>query len=145
VIHRDIKPQNMLVEPDGVLKVMDFGIARLAQRPQDSGVTQQGMLVGTPDYMAPEQMMGEAVDPRADLYAVGCVLFECLTGRTPFMAETSYQLVAQVLEDVPPRVRTLSPEVPEGLDALVAELLSKSPDNRPASALALYERLAKLD
>lgn len=145
VIHRDIKPQNMVVEPDGVLKVMDFGIARLAQRPQDSGVTQQGMLVGTPDYMAPEQMTGEAVDPRADLYAVGCVLFECLTGRTPFVAETSYQLVAQVLEELPPRVRTLNPEVPEGLDALVAELLAKSPDKRPPNALALYERLAKLD
>jgi eukaryotic-like serine/threonine-protein kinase len=145
VIHRDIKPQNMVVEPDGVLKVMDFGIARLAQRPQDSGVTQQGMLVGTPDYMAPEQMMGAAVDPRADLYAVGCVLFECLTGRTPFLAETSYQLVAQVLEEFPPRVRSLSPEVPEGLDTLVADLLQKSPDKRPASALALHERLAKLD
>jgi serine/threonine-protein kinase len=145
VIHRDIKPQNMVVEPDGVLKVMDFGIARLAQRPQDSGVTQQGMLVGTPDYMAPEQMMGTAVDPRADLYAVGCVLFECLTGRTPFVAETSYQLVAQVLEEVPPRVRSLNSEVPEGLDALVAELLAKSPDKRPATALAVYERLAKLD
>jgi len=145
VIHRDIKPQNMVVEPDGVLKVMDFGIARLAQRPQDSGVTQQGMLIGTPDYMAPEQMMGEAVDPRADLYAVGCVLFECLTGRTPFMAETSYQLVAQVLEEVPPRVRTLNSEVPEGLDALVADLLAKSPDKRPATALAVYERLAALD
>ena len=145
VIHRDIKPHNMVVEPDGVLKVMDFGIARLTQRPQDSGVTQQGLLVGTPDYMAPEQMMGGAVDPRADLYAVGCVLFECLTGRTPFMAETAYQLVAQVLEDLPPRVRSLSPEVPEGLDALVAELLEKSPDKRPPSALAVYERLAKLD
>lgn len=145
VIHRDIKPQNMVVEPSGVLKVMDFGIARLAQRPQDSGMTQQGAMVGTPDYMAPEQMMGEGVDARADLYAVGCVLFECLTGRAPFVAETSYQLVVQVLEELPPRVRSLNPEVPEGLDALVAELLAKSPDQRPANALELHDRLAQLD
>jgi serine/threonine protein kinase len=103
------------------------------------------MLVGTPDYMAPEQMIGQAVDPRADLYAVGCVLFECLAGRTPFVAETAYQLVAQVLEERPPLLRTLNPEVPEGLEALVAELLAKSPDKRPPTALAVYERLAKLD
>ncbi len=144
VIHRDIKPQNMVVEPDGVLKVMDFGIARLAERPKESGMTQQGVSIGTPEYMAPEQMMGEAVDPRADLYAVGCVLFECLTGHAPFTADTPYQLVAQVLENTPVRLRTLNPEVPEGLEQLVAELLAKAPASRPQSALILHDRLAQL-
>ena len=145
VIHRDIKPQNMVVEPDGVLKVMDFGIARLAERPQESGMTRQGMIIGTPEYMAPEQMTGDSVDPRADLYAVGCVLFECLVGHAPFMADTPYQLVAQVLENIPVRVRSLNAEVPEGLDALIAELLSKAPAGRPQSALILHDRLAELD
>src|SRR5205085_6637835 len=79
VIHRDIKPQNMVVEGDGVLKVMDFGIARMATRPADSGHTQAGMIVGTPEYMAPEQLLGDELDARADLYATGAVLYECLT------------------------------------------------------------------
>jgi len=135
----------MVVEPDGVLKVMDFGIARMAAQPQESGVTQAGAIVGTPEYMAPEQVTGEGVDHRADLYAAGCVLFECLTGRPPFKAETPFQLVAQLLEDVPPRVRSLVPDVPEALDALVAELLAKQPASRPATALALHDRLAALD
>ena len=88
IIHRDIKPANMVVEPDGVLKVMDFGIARLATRPEQSGVTQAGMIIGTPEYMAPEQVMGREIDARADIYAAGCVLYECLLGRPPITAET---------------------------------------------------------
>ena len=145
IIHRDIKPANMVVEPDGVLKVMDFGIARMASQPQESGVTMQGAIVGTPEYMAPEQVLGEGVDHRADLYAAGCVLFECLSGRAPFKAETPYQLVAQLLEDTPPRVRTLNPDVPTALDQLVADLLAKQPDQRPANAAAMHDRLAALD
>src|SRR5437762_6827244 len=80
VIHRDIKPQNMVVQADGVLKVMDFGIARLASRPKEAGHTQAGMVVGTPEYMAPEQLLGDELDARADLYATGAVLYECLVG-----------------------------------------------------------------
>ncbi len=144
VIHRDIKPHNMVVEPDGVLKVMDFGIARLAAQPQESGVTQQGMIVGTPEYMAPEQVMGKTLDGRTDLYACGCVLFECLVGRPPLSAETPYQLVAKLLEEVPARVATMNPDVPEALDALVAELLAKDPAARPANAVALHDRLASI-
>ena len=93
VIHRDIKPQNMVVEPDGVLKVMDFGIARLAKR--QSGMTEQGMVVGTPEYMAPEQLMGQDIDARADIYAAGCVIYECLTGTPPLTAENQFTLVAE--------------------------------------------------
>jgi serine/threonine protein kinase len=142
VIHRDIKPHNMVVEADGVLKVMDFGIARLAAQPQESGVTQQGMIVGTPEYMAPEQVLGRNLDGRTDLYACGCVLFECLTGRPPLSAETPYQLVAKLLEDIPVRVASINPDVPEALNALIAELLSKEPAARPATAVDLHDRLA---
>lgn len=144
VIHRDIKPHNMVVEPNGVLKVMDFGIARLAQRPTESGVTQQGMIVGTPEYMAPEQVTGEAVDHRADLYAAGCVLYECLVGHPPLSGETPYQLVAKLLEETPPRPKSVNPEVPDALDALIMELLAKKAAQRPQSALILHDRLAAI-
>lgn len=144
IIHRDVKPHNIVVEPDGVLKVMDFGIARLAERPHESGVTQQGAIVGTPEYMAPEQVTGEQVDARVDLYAMGCVLFECLVGRPPLQAETPYQLVAKLLEETPIRVRSVNAEVPEALDVLVADLLAKDPARRPQGAVAVYERLAAI-
>lgn len=142
VIHRDIKPHNMVVEPDGVLKVMDFGIARMASRKPESGVTQQGMIVGTPEYMAPEQVTGGEVDHRVDIYAAGCVLYECLTGRPPFQAETPYQLIAKLLEEVPEHPAKLNPDVPGSLDALVMAMLSKDPAGRPQTAVALHDRLA---
>ncbi|MEX2182477.1 MAG: protein kinase [Gemmatimonadaceae bacterium] len=142
VIHRDIKPHNMVVEPNGVLKVMDFGIARLATRPEQSGVTQAGMIVGTPEYMSPEQVMGKELDARADIYSAGCVLYECVTGKPPITAETPYQLIARLLEDVPVPPRTLNPDVPPALDALIVEMLAKEPAARPANALAVHDRLA---
>lgn len=144
VIHRDIKPQNMVVEPDGVLKVMDFGIARLATRKPDSGVTQAGTVIGTPEYMAPEQLAGDEVDQRVDIYAAGCVLYECLTGRPPFTADTPYQLIAKLLEETAPAPRSVNPEVPAALDALVMQALAKDPKGRPQTALALHDALARI-
>jgi HAMP domain-containing protein/predicted Ser/Thr protein kinase len=139
VIHRDIKPQNMVVQGDGVLKVMDFGIARLAKRQE--GVTQQGMVVGTPEYMAPEQIVGDDIDARADIYAVGCVLYECLTGKVPLVADSSFALIAKVLEETPIAPRVVNGEVPEPLNALVMACLAKTAAERPQSALALHDRL----
>jgi serine/threonine-protein kinase len=139
VIHRDIKPQNMIVEPSGTLKVMDFGIARLAAR--TDGVTQAGMAIGTPEYMAPEQLLGDQVDFRADLYATGCVLFECLTGRPPFVADSPVTLVAKQLEEVPPSPAALNAEVPPALADLVLRALSKDREQRPASATVLHDAL----
>lgn len=140
VIHRDIKPQNIVVGPDGVLKVMDFGIARLAKRTE--GVTQAGMIVGTPEYMAPEQFLGDDVDARADLYAAGVVLYECLTGVLPHTAETPIVLITRVLEQpvVPPR--KLVPGIPAGLEAAVMSALQLERDQRPASAEALHDLIA---
>jgi len=139
VIHRDIKPQNMIVEPSGTLKVMDFGIARLATRTE--GMTQAGMTVGTPEYMAPEQLLGQEVDFRADLYAAGAVLFESLTGRTPFVADTPVTLIAKQLEETPPSPRALNADVPDALAALVLRALSKKADDRPQSAAEMYRAL----
>lgn len=144
VIHRDIKPQNMVVEANGVLKVMDFGIARLASRPAESGHTQQGMVVGTPEYMAPEQLLGDDLDARADLYAAGVVLYECLHGRVPITADTPIALVAKVLEQEPAPLSSLHSDIPPSLSDLVMWTLAKDRDRRPRSAAELHARLDAL-
>ena len=144
IIHRDIKPANIVVEADGVLKVMDFGIARLTTRKPESGVTQAGMIVGTPEYMAPEQLTGGDVDQRVDIYAAGCVLYECLTGKPPLSGDTPYQVIARLLEEVPQPLRRVNPDVPPALDALVSRMLAKDPAQRPQTALLLHDRLAEI-
>ncbi|HEX3865141.1 MAG TPA: protein kinase, partial [Gemmatimonadaceae bacterium] len=142
VIHRDIKPQNMVVQPDGVLKVMDFGIARLAQKP--TGHTQAGIVVGTPGYMAPEQLLGDPLDARADLYAAGAVLYECLTGRLPHEAETIISLISKVLEETPRAPKELQPDIPSRLSDIIVRTLSKDRDKRPKSASDLHDLLDRV-
>jgi CheY-like chemotaxis protein/outer membrane murein-binding lipoprotein Lpp len=142
VIHRDIKPQNLLLDATGMLKVMDFGVARLANR--STGITQAGMLVGTPAYMAPEQILSDSFDARADLYAAGVVLFECLTGRLPFEASTQVALIAKLMMETPPSPASINPEVSPALSALVLRLLAKEPDQRPASGTELGRLLSEL-
>ena len=143
VIHRDIKPQNIVVEPDGVLKVMDFGIARLAQR--KDGVTQAGMIIGTPEYMAPEQLLGDELDGRSDLYAAGVVLYECLTGRTPFMADTPITLISKVLEEDPTPPQAINSEVPRSLSDLVLRTMSRDREARPKNAAELHDLLMQVE
>jgi DNA-binding response OmpR family regulator len=143
VIHRDIKPQNLLLDGDGVLKVMDFGVARLAER--TDGVTETGMVVGTPAYMAPEQLLDEDVDARSDLYAVGVVLYECLTGRLPFEANSPVALIAKLLRDDPIAPASLQDGIPPALSSLILRLLAKGPAERVGSALELQQRLARID
>ena len=142
VVHRDIKPQNLLLDADGVLKVMDFGVARLVEH--TTVLTQAGMVVGTPSYMSPEQLLAEDVDGRSDLYSVGVVLYECLTGRLPFEAKTPVSLIAKLLHDEPAPPTTLNPEIPPALSALIMRLLAKSADVRPKNAAELGELLAQV-
>jgi serine/threonine-protein kinase len=144
VIHRDIKPQNMVVQGDGVLKVMDFGIARLASRPAEGGHTQAGMVVGTPEYMAPEQLMGDELDVRADLYATGVVLYECLVGTVPHTANTPIALIAKVLEDQPTPPAMVHPDIPSDLSDLVMWAMAKDREKRPRSAAELHARLDQI-
>ena len=144
VIHRDIKPQNIVVEPSGFLKVMDFGIARLANPPQGKGLTEAGTSIGTPDYMSPEQLSGAELDPRSDLYAAGVVLFECLTGRVPFEAETTWALVAKHLEEEPPDPRKFNADVPPELAAVILKAMAKTPADRYATAAELHDALARI-
>jgi HAMP domain-containing protein len=132
IVHRDIKPQNLLVDPSGFLKVMDFGIARLAERPVggDHPLTAAGVVVGTPQYMAPEQLFGDPVDGRADVYATGAVLFECVTGRPVFEAPSLVALLARHLNDAPPDPRVVNADVPEPLGRAILRALARKPDER---------------
>lgn len=142
VIHRDVKPHNLLLDGEGTLKVMDFGVARLSER--SAGITEVGLVVGTPAYMPPEQLLGEDVDARADLYAAGVVLFEAATGKLPFEAATPMLLIAKLLQDEAPRARSMNPDIPAELDELLAHLLAKRPDARVQSAEAMKERFAAI-
>ena len=145
VIHRDIKPQNMVLEPGGVLKVMDFGIARLAQRGANEGQTQAGMVVGTPEYMAPEQLLGDNVDARVDIWASGVVLYECLTGTLPFVADNPITLITKLLETSPVPPRSVVADIPQPLSDLVMRTMSRDREARPRTALELHDLLAALD
>ena len=142
VIHRDIKPQNILVQPDGVLKVMDFGIARLTERPK--GMTKTGMVVGTPEYMSPEQLLGDNIDARSDLYSAGIVLYECVTGARPWAADSATVLIGKMLSEAPKPPIEVDPEVPAALSALIIRTIARDPNDRPATAAELADELEKL-
>lgn len=127
VVHRDIKPGNIILLADGMVKVTDFGIARLEM---SGSLTQVGMAVGTPGYMAPEQFNGQEADRRADLYATGVLLFELLTGVRPFSGRGAGEIMYQVLNESPQPATKLNPRLPPELDALFDKALAKSPDQR---------------
>ncbi len=144
VIHRDIKPRNVMLTPEGLVKVLDFGIARVS-RDTATALTKTGMFLGTPGYIAPEQARGlPDVDARADVFSLGCVLFETLTGRAAFVAREAIALLAKlVIEDVPPP-STVQPGIPAAVDALVGRMLVKNPAERIASAAAVVDGIEAL-
>ncbi|MFC9328379.1 protein kinase [Kitasatospora sp. NPDC057015] len=129
IVHRDIKPANVIITTGGAVKVMDFGIAR-ALTGAASTMTQTGMVMGTPQYLSPEQALGKAVDHRSDLYAAGCMLYELLTLRPPFTGDTPLSVVYQHVQDAPVPPSQANRRVPAGLDALVLRSLAKNPDDR---------------
>ena len=134
VVHRDLKPSNVMITPDGVVKVLDFGVGLILDDVDGEPLTSSGVTIGTARYMSPEQAKAEAVTPATDLYALGCVLYEMLTGASPFDGETAYELMSQQVEQAPLPVSSLRSEVPEALGQLVSRLLEKDPANRPADA-----------
>ncbi|KDN84119.1 protein kinase domain-containing protein [Kitasatospora cheerisanensis] len=133
IVHRDIKPANVIITNGGAVKVMDFGIAR-ALTGAATTMTQTGMVMGTPQYLSPEQALGKAVDHRSDLYAAGCMLYELLTLRPPFVGETPLAVVYQHVQDAPVPPSQVNDRVPPQLDALVLRALEKNPDDRFQSA-----------
>ncbi|MFJ7996965.1 protein kinase [Streptomyces sp. NPDC096310] len=133
IVHRDIKPANVIITDAGAVKVMDFGIARALHGAQ-STMTQTGMVMGTPQYLSPEQALGKAVDHRSDLYATGCLLYELLALRPPFTGETPLSVVYQHVQDIPVPPSEVSDVAPPELDGLVMRSLAKEPDDRFQSA-----------
>ncbi|WP_309049395.1 protein kinase [Streptomyces sp.] len=133
IVHRDIKPANVIITHSGAVKVMDFGIARALHGAQ-STMTQTGMVMGTPQYLSPEQALGKAVDHRSDLYATGCLLYELLALRPPFTGETPLSVVYQHVQDTPVPPSDVTQDAPPELDGLVMRSLAKDPDDRFQSA-----------
>jgi len=140
IIHRDIKPHNIVVGGDGRLKVTDFGIARSGA----SQMTEAGSIVGTAQYLSPEQARGAPVDPRSDLYSLGIVLYEMLTGNVPFTGDTPVEIAMKHLSQIPEPPSKLRPEVPHDLDAVVMRALSKEPDQRYGSTEEMDADLARV-
>ncbi len=140
VVHRDIKPHNIMVGDEGRLKVTDFGIARAGT----SQMTEVGSIIGTAQYLSPEQAKGAPVDQTSDLYSLGIVLYELLTGTVPFNGDTPVEIAMKHLSTVPPEPSTLRPEVPEDLDAIVVRSLGKTPEERYGSAEEMDADLARV-
>jgi eukaryotic-like serine/threonine-protein kinase len=144
VIHRDIKPENLLLTRDGNTLVADFGVARAISA--DAALTRTGTVMGTPAYMSPEQAAGErTLDARTDVYSLGAVLYEMLAGEPPHTAATVQALIAKLMTERPTRLRTIRDALPEGIDAVVATALAKSPADRFPSADAFARALAQAD
>jgi serine/threonine-protein kinase len=140
VIHRDIKPANIRIDPEGKARLMDFGVAHLSS----SNMTRTGMMLGTPSYMAPEQIMGGPVSAQADIFSVGAVLYELLTGTRPFRGDTLQALMYQVLSTPPRPLGQLVPNLPPTLDGVVMRAMNKEPGERFGSALEMADQLATI-
>jgi eukaryotic-like serine/threonine-protein kinase len=140
IVHRDIKPHNVIVSPDWNIKVTDFGIARSGA----SQMTEAGSIVGTAQYLSPEQARGKPVDQRSDLYSLGIVMYEMLTGKVPFTGDAAVEIAMKHLQDVPPPPSSIRPEISHDLDAIVMRALAKDPADRYSSAEEMDADLARV-
>ncbi len=142
LIHRDVKPANVMITRTGAVKVMDFGIAR-ALSDNAATVTQTAAVIGTAQYLSPEQARGEAVDARSDVYSTGCLLYELLTGKPPFQGDSPVAVAYQHVRENAPAPSTVNPAVPPALDSIVMKALAKNPLNRYQSAAEMREDLQR--
>ena len=142
VVHRDIKPANIMVPDSGAVKITDFGIARMRT---SSVQTQTGMMMGSPKYMSPEQVIGKRADHRADIFSLGVILYEMLTGAAPFTGESVNAVMYQIVNFVPPAPSAVNPAAPAALDAIVARMLAKSLDERYHSAAEVARGLRECE
>src|SRR5262245_662374 len=160
IVHRDIKPENVMVRPDGLVKVLDFGLAKLVERPSFDTSTdvnnpseattaalsgaEAGVVMGTVSYMSPEQARGQKLDARSDLFSLGVVLYEMAAGHSPFARDTVADTIASILEKEPPPLRQLTPDVPQALEHIIRKTLSKDRRERYQTARELLEDLKSL-
>ena len=145
IVHRDLKPDNIIIAPakNGreVAKVVDFGIAKAVEEGPNESLTRTGLVIGTPEYMSPEQLLGDPVDARSDIYSLGCILYQMLTGRRPFDEPTREQMIKRRLTEKAPHPRDLVPSLPKTLDLVVARMLARSPRDRYGTAAEVRDLL----
>src|SRR5436190_12843631 len=146
IIHRDLKPANFLLHGDGRLLLSDFGIARILQDEMSAtaggSLTAAGTILGTPHYMAPEMLRGEQVDYRVDLYALGIITYQLLSGQLPFQGETPYTIIAGHMQGQPPLLHQINPAIPPSVDTVVQRALAKNPEDRFPSGQAMVQALS---
>ncbi|HEV3266494.1 MAG TPA: Stk1 family PASTA domain-containing Ser/Thr kinase, partial [Acidimicrobiales bacterium] len=143
VIHRDVKPGNVLITDEGQVKVTDFGIARAINT--EESLTQTGAVMGTATYFSPEQAEGIGVDPRSDIYSLGVVLFEMVTGRAPFLGDTPVAVASKHVRDTPPVPREINASIPPTFEAIILKSMAKDPDHRYATAEELRADLLRFN
>jgi serine/threonine-protein kinase len=143
IVHRDVKPENILLESGHAL-LADFGIARALESAGGEKLSQSGVVIGSPQYMSPEQAGGRGVDGRADIYSLGCVMYEMLIGEPPFSGRTSQAILARHAADPVPPLRTVRPDLPPRVEKVVLHALEKSPDARFQTAALFREALGHL-
>jgi serine/threonine-protein kinase len=138
IVHRDLKPDNIIIAPGkngrDIAKVVDFGIAKAIEEAPSESLTRTGLVIGTPEYMSPEQLLGDPVDARSDIYSLGCIVYQMLTGRRTFDEPTREQMIKRRLTEKSPHARDLAPDVPKTLDLIVARMLNRTPHDRYATA-----------
>lgn len=150
IVHRDVKPENVMLRKDGYVKVLDFGLARPTERPDVSTEaativnTEVGVIVGTASYMSPEQARGQRVDGRSDIFSLGMVIYEMVAGRSPFLGATNSDIVASILKEEPPRLSTLASDIPAELEAIVTRALAKDKEERYQSVGDLLRDLKRV-
>ena len=144
VVHRDLKPANILINDDDLVKIVDFGLAAAARK-ADARLTKSGILVGTPTYMAPEQVRGRTIDSRTDIYTLGIIMYEMLVGEAPYKGDESMAILFQHTEGKATPPREINPDIPEAMEAIILKAMAVEPEQRFQTFDELRNELKKVN